>query len=56
VVLQVPEYVLGRLHLLRDGDKAKAQQNARCLAALSAMLTLVKGRPDMKVDLAHTDI
>jgi hypothetical protein len=23
---------------------------------LSAMLTLVKGRPDMKVDLAHTDI
>ncbi|GAX78744.1 hypothetical protein CEUSTIGMA_g6181.t1 [Chlamydomonas eustigma] len=46
----VPEYILGRLHLLRDGDKAKALQNARCLATLSAMLALVKGRPDIKVN------
>ena len=47
--LQVPAYVLGRVHLLHDPDRTKVLERARIMAFLASLLTLVKGSSLIRV-------
>lgn len=46
----LPQYVLGRLHLLRDPNQAVARQRACLLSFLCALFQLVTARPSIRVN------
>lgn len=47
--LQLPPYVLGRLHLLRDKDRDAVMDKAQALAFLAALMNLLSGNSFIKV-------